>query len=33
MNEALILLSSYPHLGLKSWGLLKESLPLPGSLP
>lgn len=41
MNEVLILLSSYPHLGPKFWGLshvaklcpFKKSLPLPGPLP
>lgn len=41
MDEVLILLSNYPHPGLKSWGLnhvlqccpSKESLPRPGPLP
>lgn len=40
MDEVLILLSSYPHLGLKSWGLNHahklcplNSLSLPGPLP
>lgn len=41
MDEGLILLSSYPPLGLKSWSVnhvqklcpLKKSLPRPGPLP